>query len=336
MPRYYIFLLLFLSACTQYENRYDAGFTTTRLHDSSRIYHAGNSELHYRPIDVDVWYPAVVTKKDTSFQFGDFLYLLEERANYYTASDAGNGFASLLAKTFTATFKCGDSSALLHLKTATYNKATHAKGKFPIILYFASYNGMGYENYLLFEQLASAGYVVITVNSIGRFPGDMTMKEADLLEQVNDGLYVMKQFDFSSVGIVGYSWGAMAGIVAAGQIPNVKAIVSLDGSEFHHYGQSQEEDLDFDSISIKPLSGEISYLRLQSDGAGKKDSVYNFTQHLSGLKVITTIDGADHGDFCSYPTAVQHAGHCKTNDRYKQICDSTISFLKSSLIKPGI
>jgi hypothetical protein len=46
-----------------------------------------------------------------------------------------------------------------------------------------AFNGMSYENFALFEALANKGFVVVSISSIGRFPGDMTMKKADLMEQ---------------------------------------------------------------------------------------------------------------------------------------------------------
>ena len=51
-----------------------------------------------------------------------------------------------------------------------------------------AFNGMSYENFSLFEALAKKGFIVVSISSIGRFPGDMTMKKADLMEQVNDAV----------------------------------------------------------------------------------------------------------------------------------------------------
>ena len=79
----------------------------------------------------------------------------------------------------------------------------------------------------------------------------MTMKKEDLMEQVNDAIATLNSLkgisniDFTKIGIIGYSWG---GPILASKIPNVACFVSLDGSEFHHYGQSKEENIDFDLI----------------------------------------------------------------------------------------
>jgi pimeloyl-ACP methyl ester carboxylesterase len=143
-----------------------------------------------------------------------------------------------------------------------------------LIIYLSAFNGMSYENFSLFETLASKGFVVISISSIGRFPGDMTMKKEDLMEQVNDAIASVNKLqqetniDFTKIGVIGYSWGGLAGAVLAGKIPNVACLVSLDGSEFHHYGEAKEEDADFDgiknSVDFKNMQLSMPYLRLES------------------------------------------------------------------------
>ena len=95
---------------------------------------------------------------------------------------------------------------------------------------------MSYENFALFEALAKKGFVVVSISSIGRYPGDMTMKNEDLLEQVNDAiasLNTLKQssnIDFSKIGIIGYSWGGLTGAILADKIPDISCLISFDGS----------------------------------------------------------------------------------------------------------
>ncbi|MCY7420675.1 MAG: dienelactone hydrolase family protein, partial [Chitinophagaceae bacterium] len=134
---------------------------------------------------------------------------------YYTASNAGNGMAAQLAQFFCDGFKCSDSTKLVRFKTNSFKNAVAANGKFPLIIYMTAFNGMSYENFSLFEALAKEGFVVASVSSIGRFPGDMTMKKADLMEQVEDAIATVntlkqnENVDFSKIGIVGYSWGGL-------------------------------------------------------------------------------------------------------------------------------
>jgi len=181
---------------------------------------------------------------------------------------------------------------------------------------------MSYENFALFEALAQKGFVVVSISSIGRFPGDMTMKKADLMEQVNDAvaaLDVLKQnpsIDFNKIGIVGYSWGGLVGTILASKIPDVNCLVSLEGSESHHYGDAKNENADFDTIrnseDFKNIHLSIPYLRLESSPStqpDKIDSVYNFSaNHVDGSQIFT-IDSAQHEDFDCFSLIVRESGY---------------------------
>src|SRR4051812_9021045 len=108
-----IILLLFLFGCSDKTNKksesYKAGFRIVHTVNKSRIYKPKTDTtdyLHYRPIDIDVWYPADSSGGDTVLLVHDLLGLLEQRANYYTASNAGNGMAPQLAQFFCDGFKC--------------------------------------------------------------------------------------------------------------------------------------------------------------------------------------------------------------------------------------
>ncbi len=222
--------------------------------------------------------------------------------------------------------------------------ATAADGKFPLVIYMTAFNGMSYENFALFESLAKKGFIVVSVSSIGRFPGDMTMKNADLMEQVNDAvaaLDVLEQnpnIDFNNIGIVGYSWGGLAGAVLASKIPNAKCLVSLEGSEFHHYGNAKSENADFDTIrnskDFENVHLTIPYMRLESAPSmqpDKIDSVYNFTANHVDNAQIFTIDSAQHEDFDCFSLVVRESGDCTINQRYNSALKLTVSFLEDHL-----
>ena len=61
---------------------YEAGFRTYDLIDSSRLYKPDtpeNHNLHFRPVDLDVWYPSS-GKTTESLYFRDLFGLFEKRA----------------------------------------------------------------------------------------------------------------------------------------------------------------------------------------------------------------------------------------------------------------
>lgn len=342
-----LIILLFLSICCQQKNiktHFEkAGFKTFHLVDKSRVYKPNtdtSNVLHYRPIDIDVWYPAQVNTTDTTLLFKNLFGLLLTRSDFYTGTPAPEGILNQIAQSFCTNFHCSDTTRLLNYKTSSHPNAKPINGKFPLIIYLSSFNSMCYENFPLFEMLTNNGYVVISINSIGRYPGDMTMKNDDMMQQVFDAIASVNylktnpEINFSKIGIIGYSWGGLAGAILQNKISNVKCLISFDGSEFHHYGQAKEEDADFEGIknneNFKQMFVKVPYLRLESSPSIKsseKDSVYNFSQKLAGEKSIFKIDSAEHQDFSCLPFIVRTSGDCQTHSYYTTITKLTIAYL---------
>ncbi len=345
------FVALFLLGCSARNNSalqpVKAGFKSIRIIDSTRRYQPNakiGDSLFFRPIDIDIWYPATVSSKDTTLPFRSILGLLEKRANFYSTSSIGNGITGQIAQFFCDRLNCSDSNRVLNFKTQSYHQAKPLPGKYPLIIYLTAYNGMSYENVPLFEELARKGYVVASVSSIGRFPGDMTMKKEDLMEQADDGLATRNylknilDLDDSSCALIGYSWGGMATALLTAKLPTVSCVVSLDGSEFHHYSSAREENRDFDDLIFntvfKDLNIKSPYLRLESSPAarsGKEDSIYDFTKKLSGDWQIYKIDSAQHEDFGCLPQLVRQSGNCTTSERSTIISRLTVGFIEEHL-----
>lgn len=345
-PGVVICLSTLLLACQSSQKyvSYFSGFKTIRITDSSRLYKSDSPKthyLHYRPIDIDIWYPADSSQTDSVLAFGNMLSLVEQRANFYTDSQAGDGFSTQLAKSLTDFFHCSSVEKILSSSTHSRKNAQAATGKFPLIVYMASYNGMGYENIQLLEDLAKNGYIVASFNSIGRYPGDMTMQQADLMEQVSDAVFGLKhlgqlpEVDSSRIVVVGYSWGGLAGAVLGMTHTNIDAVISLDGSEFHHYGTEAKEDSLFNQISHDFVSNKTPYLRLESSSTEDQatiDSVYNFSTLLQGPKQIYKMLNTSHGDFSAFPTIVKQSGGCPTEKSYKVITQLVTGYC-SQLLK---
>ena len=346
-----LILIFLITACTVHKKEdaesYAVGFRVVHATDTSREYKPGSpvtDYLHFRPLDIDIWYPADSITRDTALLFRDIFGLLPQRANYYTASQAGNGMSQQIAQTFCDYFKCSDTARVLNFKSNSYRNAIAAKGSFPLVVYLAAYNGMSYENFILFETLARNGFVVASISSIGRFPGDMTMKVEDLEEQVNDALASIRilktipDIDTSRIGLVGYSWGGLAATVVAGKIPGVTCLVSLDGSEYHHYGESKEEDADFDGIrnsnDFRNMKLSMPYLRLESSPGThteKPDSVYPFSEKLAVPPKVFIVDSARHEDFSCLPYIVKKSGNCPDDHRYERITELVLSYLEQEM-----
>lgn len=352
----FLLALLFLFACTTKEKPTtapaSAGFRIITTRDTTRLFKPGvadTNDLFYRPLDIDVWYPAELTAQDSALPLRSMIGLLEQRANYYTSSTVGNGITQQIAESFCEHLNCSDTGKLLNFRTQSFLNAHPSEGNYPLILYLTSYNGMSFENTRFFEALARKGFVVASISSIGRYPGDMTMKNEDIQEQVKDALAVLKTLqgepgiDVSRIGIVGYSWGGLAGAILAGKLPQAACLVSLDGSEFHHYGESKGENQDFDGIrynsDFKSMKLSMPYLRLESAPPPnnaekyKEDSVYDFTEKLLPGWQIYLIDSAQHEDFGSMPDLVRLSGHCPPTRYHQLIAGLSLEFLEDQLKK---
>ncbi len=355
MPRssYRLLFLLLLPIVSfgqlkENKEKYHAGYKTIHATDRSRLYKPGTDTsyvLYYRPVDIDIWYPAEKGVSDSRMVYKDFLSLFVNRPKYYRDTMAAEGAIREMAKAFCEMNKCSDSSKLLYFKTGSFKNAKPAKGKFPLVVYLASYGSNGFENFTLFEELTRQGFVVVSINSIGRFPGEMTMKYEDVMQQVDDAVFSLnylskaQNINFSKIGIIGYSWGGMAGSLLAGKITNAACLISLDGSEFHHYGFAKDEDADFDGITnSKDFKNiPIPYLRLEqsppSSNTAKKDSVYNFSEKLTENNLILKVNGAEHYHFCNLPFVVKTSGNCKDDGLYNTITKLTIGYLNDHLKK---
>lgn len=339
--------LILLTSITAFSqiNDYTIGFKIISTYDSSRTYKptvAPSDKLHFRPIDIDIWYPADVTSTDTTASFAGLVQLLEQRSSFYDDTKDYSGLTAEMLQYICAGTNCTDYNSLRSLKTNSFVNAKPVHQRFPLILYLASFNGMSFENHLLFERLVKRGFVVAAVSSIGRYPGNMTMDVEDLLEQVEDAKFIirkLKEEDFvaNEVGLVGYSWGGLAAaMLGMEDSREIKAIVSLDGSEqFVYTDREESEKLTKirSSKFFKPEAFNAPFLYLDSDlneMDNLPDSVYNVIDHIPNDKCYLKINRSTHEDFSSLSVLnLEHTG----STRYEIIQQLTIHYFLDKLKK---
>ncbi len=302
---------------------YNAGFMTLRTADSTRIFKPDSPKtdiLHYRPLDLDIWYPSTENKGDRLL-FGDLFGLNEERATLYKEGDF-SGITEEYAMFFAATLGLDSKkgNAMLKIKTDSYENAPIAKGKHPIIIYMAGYNGMGYENYRLLEKLAEKGFIVVSVWSVGLYPGYMSNDILDTMEQVFDGelaLNIIKNdsrfnVNVDKIGILGCSWGGMSAAMLLDRNQEIKAMATLDGSEVFYYGDTEEEDVllteIYDSDVLHPERIKAAYLYMESGNKWdefKPTGEYHYYKKLHTPKYYLRYTKSMHEDFTSIPSILK-------------------------------
>ena len=332
---------------------YNAGFKTVQLVDSSRSYKPNTSvtdRLHYRPLDLDIWYPSV-EKKGKRLLFEDLYRLHEERANKYQDETDYTGFSDELILYLAAGFgvDAKEGKRLLTVETESYENSTVANGKFPLVIYMAGYNGMGWESYRLLERLAENGFVVLSISSIGRYPGDMTNDLLDTMEQVLDGEFALQHLknqadlniDFNKIGILGLSWGGMSAILMLDRYPEFKAMVSLDGSDIFYYGDTEEDDAFLAEIYkadiIHPEKIETPYLHIEAGDRLDEftpTGEYHYFKKINSDKYYLRLKNTKHEDFASIGWALKTTKQQTGN--YEKMMNCTVLFFRDKLLGKSI
>lgn len=116
---------------------YKAGFKVISTYDSSRTNKPNttmSNKLHYRPVDIDLWYPADLTSSDTTASFADLVYLLEQRSNFYNDTRTYDGLTDELLQYICAGLNCTDYDTLKRVKTKSYVNAKQIEKQFPLII----------------------------------------------------------------------------------------------------------------------------------------------------------------------------------------------------------
>ncbi len=329
-------------------NPFKAGYTTLTLIDSSRTYKTNTKEtdpLHYRPLELDIWYPSS-EQTEAPLLFKDLWIKYEERSNRYQDEDY-TGISEELALYLMAGFGIDvkDASRLLNVTTHSYENAAIAKGSFPLVVYMAGYNGMGVENYTLLEDLAEKGFIVVSIWSMGRYPGQMTNDLLDTMEQVDDAdfaLRTLKQksdfpIDFDATGILGYSWGGMSSAILLDRYPKVKAFVSLDGSETHYFGESDIDDNFLTGIHtadvLHPEMHAAAYLALESGNKlaeFRPTGEYHYYKKTEAPKFYLRNDKSMHEDFGSFASTLEVSQ--ERTEIYNEFSKSTVLFFQEYLM----
>lgn len=349
--------LLLISICSlnvfcQNETPYKAGFMTLQLQDSSRFYKpntAVSDQLHYRPLDLDIWYPAS-RGGGKPMLFEDLYRLHEERANKYQDEEDYTGFSDEFIYYLAAGFgvEAKDGKRLLKVRSHSYKNAIPADEKFPLVIYMAGYNGMGWESYRLLEQLAENGFVVLSISSIGRYPGDMTNALADTMEQVYDAEFALQalkdrkgiSIDFEKIGVLGLSWGGMSGILLLDKHPEFKAMVSLDGSDIFYYGDTEQDDTFLTEIYnadlLHPEKTTAAFFHIEAGDRLDEftpTGEYHYYKKIASPKWYMRYTESKHEDFASIAWALKTSGEQVAS--YEQILNSTVLFFREQLQQKG-
>lgn len=220
---------------------HDVGLRVVQQYDFSRAYGAKTDPVtgqpHAeagRPVQTLVWYPAV--KGGAPVRYGDYVRAAVTEDNFgLSDAEVAKAASTWLEKRWK-----GLTAAKIQVEmsrpTWAVRDAKPEPGKFPVIIYAPSFGAPAHENLTLCEFLASQGYVVLASPSRGAFGREMTQDLEGVEAQVGDIEFLiayarsLPHADIEHLGVVGYSWGGMANVLAAAKDSRIDALVSLDGS----------------------------------------------------------------------------------------------------------
>lgn len=219
--------------------KYEVGFSHYTVSDSTRTYkriYDYSNRVIARPIPMSIWYPSDEnTESNTPLKVVDYLQILkeEEEWEYLPNEQILNWF-----------YYANTPVNQDHLKEKAngYSEIDLAKGKFPVIIYAPSYQASSIENFALCEYLSSHGYIVIASPSRGtetRWFSGNSAKEMET--QARDVEFLIKEIvkfpsaDPDKIAVMGFSFGGLSNVIAQMRNENIKAIVSLDGTERYQY-----------------------------------------------------------------------------------------------------
>jgi dienelactone hydrolase len=128
--------------------------------------------------------------------------------------------------------------AWLDAPMAAIRDAPPAPGLFPVVVVAPGFSGAVHDEAVIGEFLASHGYIAAVESSPG-WRGRRMRSDADVLPVAReqalqlsallDRARALPGADASRCAVVGYSFGARAALLLAGQRPEIRALVSLAG-----------------------------------------------------------------------------------------------------------
>lgn len=219
-----------------------AGFKTYELFDNNRTvlgkydYFGTPMEgKRIRPVQICVWYPAVKTDDARNMIIGEYNFPYPQNQELFDylseIQDREIGRLQVILR--------GDQGLTLNILNYEVNACSgipHADGRFKMIVYGPDMRKGILENSGLFEYLASNGFVVATVHSLGSFELNPAENSADLETLVRDmefALAFMKEqpyVDTEEIGLLGYGTGAVAAVLLQMRDSDIDAVACIQGT----------------------------------------------------------------------------------------------------------
>ena len=219
---------------------YGIAFTALERYDYSRSF--GPKRDYFgtiipgergRPVQICIWYPAEPQDEAAGAVYGEYAFVYPDDTRFFDfLSNLQNRELGVLFRYF------GNNRDavmdLMSVEMTAVRDAPHAAGSFPLLVYQPDFNNNVTENSILFEYLASHGFVVAATHSFGTAEVGSQGGPADLETLVGDmefTIAAMRDLDFvdnDRLGVLGYGAGGMAALLLQMRNAYVDAVAALE------------------------------------------------------------------------------------------------------------
>lgn len=275
------------------------GFDVLHLKDYSRPY----SNNSFRTVQVALWFPIKENKKKPIL-LKDYLDLyLNEDNQKLPDKEAVLRNEEFWSTQFKSLNENAPTQKLLNTRMLAVEQnisVLKKSKKLPLIIYAAGGQGESFENAVLCEFVASKGFVVAAIPSIGTEQHEMNTDLKGLNSQIRDmelvinGLSEFTAIDLENIGLIGWSWGGLAAMGLQTQNKNIKAVTSLDGS-IAGYREVVEQLPGYDISRI-----DVPYLFMATDESTVERVKKYFNSINYSDATLLSFSKIDHNNFSGY------------------------------------
>ncbi len=189
-----------------------------------------------RPLHIQIFYPARLQSNAVRMVYGDYLNLQGDTPVAEGLRRRAQVIHDYYQGKYLQAHRDGLYERLVRVPAASVRDAPAAEGRFPLVIY-AGGAGFGTdENVVLWEFLASHGYVVAVVPMMGANSVSSTADAIGLetltrdLEFLFEKMRDLPMADMGRVCAMGFSYGGQAALLMAMRNPDIKAVVGFDPS----------------------------------------------------------------------------------------------------------
>ena len=277
--------------------KYTPGFRSELIYDGGRFF---KTDIGYRKraVQAMIWYPSNWSGENLTFS--DY-YSLSLKDNKDVENYEVTKFVEI-DKRIKKLSKYGtpeEVKSYMFQKCKSELNVDIADGKFPVLFYFAGGNEKGYENFIMFEYLASHGYVVVSCTHKGLDPLQTYNDYRDIKAHMDDinllfERYIKRPwFDKDRVGTIGFCLGSASALRYGENNPFVKSLFSMFGA-----GGIESFREDYGLVSLnKQLHKDFSFFEV-SGNKSERDS-YVYDNLLYNNASLVRFKDISHGAFTS-------------------------------------